>query len=277
MNAAWTVLAAQTTLSGSSVASIAPSAKQVNGLLPASPTKSKGLLGVPGAPPVSSITLLANRVWDEGNWMGKAGRNSTKTRGIRALTRAQRSTVLSRATRLVAQLNAARARCIESVALLDRVADLVHIKAEPVPVAVAAQGPAGSCMLGEAVNGVIPLAAGGRVRRAPTLNAGPWDGAGHLVLFATQERVLFDPTLDQVSVATGFPVGTLIMPVTPDELYADDVSFGIDEGCQVLYRVVRGDSTWRTAYNSQYAVLGQTARATAQRALELEGFDENLV
>ena len=195
--------------------------------------------------------------------------------GIRALTRAKRTTVLNRAARLVAELNEAQPRCIESVALLERVAELVHIRAEPVPVAVAVQGPRGSCLLGQAVDGVIPLVAGGTVMRSPTFDL--WDGTGHLVLDATQEQMLFDPTLDQVNAATGFPRGALIMPVARDDFNDSDVTFEINGGCQVLYRVVRGDSAWRTAYNAQHASLGRLAREAAKRALELEGFDENLL
>ncbi|MEV4511571.1 hypothetical protein AB0K00_21670 [Dactylosporangium sp. NPDC049525] len=55
-----------------------------------------------------------------------------------------------------------------------------------------------------------------------------------------------------------------------------DLSFEVDGG-QVLYRVVRADTTWRTAYNAEYARLGGMARAAAQRALELEAFDEGVV
>ncbi|MFG1872066.1 hypothetical protein [Micromonospora arborensis] len=182
--------------------------------------------------------------------------------------------MLNRATRLVCELNDGRPQCIESVALLERVADLLHIRAEPVPVAVAAQGPTGSCLLGAAVAGVIPIIPGGTVIGSPA-TAG-WNGAGHLVLFAAQESCLFDPTLNQVSAATGLPRAALIMPVTSHQLYDDDLTLGFGVG-QVLYRVVPGDSTWRTAYNSQYASLGRFSRAAARRALELEGFDEDLV
>ncbi|SCG71885.1 hypothetical protein [Micromonospora inositola] len=208
--------------------------------------------------------------------MSRAGRNRPKARGIRALSREQRTTVLKRAARLVNEINEAKPQCIEGVATLDRVAELVQIKAQPVPVAVAAQGPAGACLLGEAVKGVIPLKAGGTVRRSPAFNADIWKGAGHLVLFAPQEGILFDPTWDQVSRATGLPRGALIMPVTADQLYTDDVPFQVDGG-QVLYRTVQSDSAWRTSYNSQYARLGRFAREAARRALELEGFDEDLV
>ncbi|WP_319464179.1 hypothetical protein [Micromonospora sp. RTP1Z1] len=207
--------------------------------------------------------------------MGRAGRNKTKAKGVRALTRAQRTAVLNRAARLVAEVNDGKAQCIERIALLEGVADLLHVRAEPVPVAVAAQGPAGSCLLGEAVDGVIPTIPGGTVRRSPT--TADWNGAGHLILFAPQESRLFDPTLNQVSPATGLPRGALVMPVTADQLYGDDLTFGIGEGGLVLYRVVPGDSTWRTAYNAQYAGLGRSARVVARRALELEGFDEDLV
>ncbi|RKN33880.1 hypothetical protein D7044_09050 [Micromonospora musae] len=63
-------------------------------------------------------------------------------------------------------------------------------------------------------------------------------------------------TGNQVSSATGLPRGALVMPVTSHELYGDDLTLGVGEG-QVLYRVVPRDSTWRTAYNTQYAGLGR--------------------
>ncbi|MCX5070917.1 hypothetical protein OOJ91_34275 [Micromonospora lupini] len=207
--------------------------------------------------------------------MRRSGRKTTKGRGVRVLTRAQRTTVLHRAAWMVAEINDAQPKCVEGVALLDRVADLVHIKAEPVPVAVAVQGPAGSCLLGEAVDGVIPVSAGGRVIRSPTTAL--WSGAGHLVLFSSEEKTLFDPTLDQVNPATGFARGALIMPVTADELFTEDLTLTVDEGVKVLYRAVRGDTSWRTAYNTTYARSGLSARTVARRALELEGFDEDLV
>ncbi|MDX5461271.1 hypothetical protein [Micromonospora tulbaghiae] len=61
-----------------------------------------------------------------------------------------------------------------------------------------------------------------------------------------------------------------------DRLYAEDLQFEIAGEVKVVYRVVQGDSTWRTAYNAQCASLGRSARAVARRALELEGFDEDL-
>ncbi|MEV0811050.1 hypothetical protein [Micromonospora sp. NPDC050200] len=111
--------------------------------------------------------------------------------------------------------------------------------------------------------------------RSPT--TADWNGAGHLFLFAPQEGIFLDSTLDQVGSATGFPRGVLIMPVTADHLYADDLQLEIVGDVKVVYRVVRGDSTWRTAYNAQHAGLGRFSRAVARRALELEGFDEDLV
>jgi hypothetical protein len=77
---------------------------------------------------------------------------------------------------------------------------------------------------------------------------------------------LFDPTLDQVS---------QIQPLSADRVDGD-VGFELDGG-KVLYRVVRADTTWQTGYNAEYARRGEMGRAIAQRALELEGFDENLV
>ncbi|MBQ1019805.1 hypothetical protein [Micromonospora sp. D93] len=207
--------------------------------------------------------------------MAKAARKSTKARGIRALTREQRTAVLKRAGRVLAEYNGGKPQCIERVAVLERAAGLLGIKAEPVPVAVAVQGPIGACMLGEAVEGVIPLLPGGAVRRASSTEL--WNGAGHLFLFASQEGIMLDPTLDQVGPVTGCPRGCLIMPITADHLYADDVPFEIAGGVQVLYRVVRSDSSWRTAYNAMYANLGKDGRLLARRALELEGFDEELV
>ncbi|MGC4886618.1 hypothetical protein [Micromonospora sp. DT227] len=195
--------------------------------------------------------------------------------GVRALSREERATALQRAGRVVAAVNGGKPQCIERVALLDRVADLLHVRVEPVPVAVAVQGPAGSCLLGEAVNGVIPLLPGGSALRSPSTAL--WDGAGHLFLFAPQQGIFLDPTLDQVSAATGYPRGCLIMPVTADLLYSEDLTFEVAGSVTVLYRVVRADTTWRTAYNGQCARLGRTARTVARRALELEGFDEDLI
>ncbi|GAA3302585.1 hypothetical protein GCM10020218_098410 [Dactylosporangium vinaceum] len=184
--------------------------------------------------------------------------------------------VLGRAARLVNQVNEGRAGCIEGVALLDRVARLVEVRAEPLAVAVAAQGPAGTCVLGDAVRDMVPLADGGRVVRGPHFDPARWNGAGHLVLYAAQAGWWFDPTLDQVSRMTGLPGGTLMQQITPEEISSGDLPFEIGGG-QVLYRVVRADTTWQAAYNAEYARLGGIARAATQRALELEGFDEDLI
>lgn len=185
--------------------------------------------------------------------------------------------VFKRAARVLAEYNGGKPQCIERVAVLERAADLLHIKAEPIPAAVAVQGPLGACMLGEAVEGLIPLLSGGAVRRSPTTEL--WNGAGHLFLFVSQAGIMLDPTLDQVGPVTGFPRGCLIMPVTADQLYTDDVPFEVTDAghVQVQYRVVRSDSTWRSAYNAMYARLGPDGRLLARRALELEGFDEDLV
>ncbi|GAB3861679.1 hypothetical protein ACFPIJ_12025 [Dactylosporangium cerinum] len=150
--------------------------------------------------------------------------------------------------------------------LLDRVTRLVEVRAEPLAVAVVAQGPTGVCVLDD----------GGRVLRGPNFDPARWNGAGHLVLHAARTGWFFDPTLDQVSRMTGLPGGTLMQQVSLEDLSSGDVPFEVDGG-QVLYRVVRADTTWQTAYNAEYARLGGMARAAAQRALELEGFDENLV
>jgi hypothetical protein len=194
--------------------------------------------------------------------------------GVRALNKTQRLTVLDRAARLVAELNAGRAMCLEGVALLERSADLLVIRVTPVAVALAVQGPAGSRALSEAVDGVIPVTDGGTVMRSASL--GRWAGAGHLILHAPQAATLFDPTLNQVSAGTGLPTGALIMPVTVDEM-ASDITFEIGGGCLVLYRPVPTDRTWTTAYNAEYARSGADGLAVTRRALELEGFDENLV
>lgn len=207
--------------------------------------------------------------------MARAGRKRTKSTGVRALNREDRATALLRAARIVAEFNDGKPQCIERVALLDRVADLLHVRVEPVPVAVAVQGPVGSCLLGEAVNGVIPLIPGGTMKRSPSSDL--WNGAGHLFLFTPQEGMLLDPTLDQVGPATGYPRGCLIMLVTADRLYSEDLTFEVAGSVTVLYRVVRADTNWRTAYNGQCARLGRQARTVARRALELEGFDEDLI
>lgn len=207
--------------------------------------------------------------------MGRA-RGNTRDRGIRTLSADQRVTVLDRAARLVNQLNERRPGCIEGVALLDRVARLVKVRAEPLPVAVVAQGPTGTCMLGDAARDVVVLEDGGRVVRTPNFDRERWNGAGHLVLYAARAGWLFDPTLDQVSRMTGLPGGTLAQQVTINDVSSVDLPFELDGG-QVLYRVVRTDTTWQTAYNAEYARLGDMARTATQRALELEGFDENLV
>lgn len=207
--------------------------------------------------------------------MGRT-RANRKARDIRQLSADQRVTVLGRAARLVNELNERRPRCIESVALLDRVARLLEVRAEPLAVAVAAQGPVGGCVLGEAVHDVMVLADGGRVVPGPNFDPARWNGAGHLVLYADRAGWLFDPTLDQVSGMTGLPTGTLMQQVPAEEVRSGDLPFEVDGG-QVLYRVVRADTTWQPAYNAEYARLGGMARAAAQRALELEGFDEDLV
>lgn len=207
--------------------------------------------------------------------MGRA-RAKSRGSGARALSTGQRITVLGRAARLVNELNDRRASCIESVALLERVARLVEVRAEPLAVAVAAQGPAGTCVLGETARDVVVLEDGGRMVRGPNFDPARWNGAGHLVLYAARAGWLLDPTLDQVSRLTGLPAGTLMQQVSPDEVSSGDLTFEVDGG-HVLYRVVWADTTWQTAYNAESARLGDVARAAAQRALELEGFDENLV
>lgn len=207
--------------------------------------------------------------------VGGARRNARKRpAGTRTLTRADRVAAISRAARLIAELNDGQAKCIECVALLERVAGLLHLKAAPVPVAVVVSGPVGGCALGTAVDGLVRL--GPDVEIVVSVDSRLWDGAGHLVLFAAQEQLLLDPSLDQVSAATGFPRGAWVTQVTPDELLDGDLGFETDGGCQWVYRVVRDDSGWRTAYNTQYARLGGLARDATRRALELEGFDENL-
>src|SRR5581483_5309868 len=133
----------------------------------------------------------------------------SQRRGIRALSTDQRLAVLDRAARLVNERNERRAGCIESVALLERVARLVEVRAEPLAVAVAAQGPVGTCVLGDAVRDVVVLANGGRMLRGPNFDPSRWNGAGHLVLYAARAGWLLDPTLDQVSRMTGLPAGTL--------------------------------------------------------------------
>jgi hypothetical protein len=120
---------------------------------------------------------------------------------------------------LVNQLNEQRPRCFDAIALLERVARLLHIKAEPVPAAVAAQGPLGPIILGSAAMDVIPLMEGGTIMRDPAANG--WDGAGHLALFAPQESLLLDPTLDQIAAMTGFPTGFLIQEVKAEALDED--------------------------------------------------------
>jgi hypothetical protein len=207
--------------------------------------------------------------------MGRA-RGNNRGRGIGALSADQRVTVLGRAARLVNQLNERRPKCFECVAILDRVARLVGVRAEPLPVAVVAQGPTGLCMLGDAARDVVVLEDGAGVLRGSNFDPERWNGAGHLVLYASRAGWLFDPTLDQVSRMTGLPSGALVQQLAVDDVNSGDLPFEVDGG-QVLYRVVRADTTWQTAYNAVFAGLGDMARAAAQRALELEGFDENLV
>ncbi|WP_229070879.1 hypothetical protein [Actinoplanes sp. DH11] len=190
------------------------------------------------------------------------------------MSKVQRAEILGRAARLIAEVNAGSAQCFEGVAILERSANLLAIKANPVAVALAAQGPIGSRALGDAVDGVIPVFDGGTVMRSADLTR--WAGAGHLVLHAPQAGLLFDPTLNQVSAGTGFPTGALIMPVTAADLVSD-LQFEISGGCLALYRPVPSDRTWTTAYNAEYARRGADAMAVTRRALELEGFDENLV
>jgi hypothetical protein len=203
--------------------------------------------------------------------MGKPRNRQT---GIRAVPRPDRVRVLERATRITAQVYAGQARCIEAVTRLERCAGLLGIKAEPIPAAVAVQGPAGACVLGAAAEDVIPVLPGGVVARSRSWDG--WDGAGHVFLHTPQDNRLLDPTINQTSARTGLPTGALIMTVTTADL-DDDLTFETDGGVKILYRVVRSDTSWRAGYNGEYAKAGPESIELTRRALELEGFDENLV
>ena len=206
--------------------------------------------------------------------MEEAARHRAQQQGLRSLARSQRVAVLRRAAGLINRINEQRAQCIEAVALLERVASLVRIRVEPVATAIAVQGSFGAVQLGTAVDGIIPLTADATVLRDPRMN--DWAGAGHLFLYARQERIMFDPTLDQVGPNIGFPIGPLIQEIEPSWLDGD-IPFEIDDEHKVLYRIVRTDTTWRPGYNMVFAMNGGRARQVLARALELEGLDAKIV
>ena len=191
---------------------------------------------------------------------GEAVGRSAQQRGLRSLSRSERVKLLHRSAILINKINMQRDECIERVAQLERVARLLQIRTEPVPAAVIAQGRAGAFQLGKA----FEVAEGTTVALASSMS--DWAGAGHLFLYAPQDQLMFDPTLDQVSMRIGFPAGLVVLQLEPDELNED---FGVtfNDGCQATYRIVRTDTTWQIGYNMRFAQLGDRARDVLTRAL----------
>jgi hypothetical protein len=207
--------------------------------------------------------------------MGKASRRQANASGVLALPRIERTELLLRSARLVAEYNATKPQCIECAALVVRAGELLGFRSEPVPVAVAVEGPAGAVQLGSALDGTIPLLPGGQVRRTGGWNS--WDGAGHVIVHVGDDDTLIDTTLDQTSGQTGLPRGALILPnVARAALDEPGVSVDLPDGGQALYRAVPSDRSWQTPYNAQYARKGPVARAVVRRALELRGHEETL-
>ncbi|SNY29660.1 hypothetical protein SAMN05421748_103285 [Paractinoplanes atraurantiacus] len=102
-----------------------------------------------------------------------------------------------------------------------------------------------------------------------------WNGAGHLLMFSRELQHFYDPTLDQVAARTGIGRGALIMRAVADD-FDHDLPIELDSGL-LLYRPVLSDQSWRSGYNGEYVKCGPLAREMMQRALELEGLDENLI
>jgi hypothetical protein len=209
--------------------------------------------------------------------MGKQARRTKRPNGVQSLDRADRLRVLLKAAGLLNQLNNGAAHCVPMASCLLRCAQLLNIRADVVPVALAIQGPVGGVLMGQALAGLA--------KTVPDVVIGDispgWQGAGHVIVHLPQDDILIDVTLDQTSTHTGLKRGVLIQEDVPrdalDHPNTDDqgLTLGLSDG-EICYKAAPEDTSWQTHFNNCYAAQGRNSRLAVRRALELNDFDEEL-